>query len=374
MKVFISSVTYMLKDERNALPPFLRLFDHEPLRFEDFTAQDRSAREACLAGVEAADVYVLLLGPTYGEPFPDTSLAPTHEEFRLARNRGIPILVFRKAVDVEPEARQSAFLDEVGHYVNGRFWRSFADPLALNQAVGEALKELGTSVGPLVLRRVEGHLDVPWMTRTGLVPEHPLSPVLELHLIPIGGRFVAATALAARAAALARDARTSGFVAEADPLSTGSDNSRAWAIRPPETSGGGWRSPNLDALRGLVATATGGAAAFMPLATDIFGALVNRASLQHDLAQLLALAAPHVEVGGDVALAVALAHSESVWEGDPGLVGSRSSSTMRTSSNVTITVEPTICVSSDALTRAAGEIAAELAIRLLNELKQVSSY
>ena len=51
MKVFISSVTHLLKEERGALPPFLKLFDHEPLRFEDFEAQDRSSREACLAGV-----------------------------------------------------------------------------------------------------------------------------------------------------------------------------------------------------------------------------------------------------------------------------------------------------------------------------------
>jgi hypothetical protein len=70
MKVFISSVTHLLKEERRALPPFLKLFDHTPLRFEDFEAQDRSSREACLAGVEAADVYVLLLGPRYGTPFP----------------------------------------------------------------------------------------------------------------------------------------------------------------------------------------------------------------------------------------------------------------------------------------------------------------
>lgn len=45
--------THLLNEERGALPPFLRLFDHEPLRFEDFEAQDRSSREACLAGVEA---------------------------------------------------------------------------------------------------------------------------------------------------------------------------------------------------------------------------------------------------------------------------------------------------------------------------------
>lgn len=112
MKVFISSVTHFLKEERAALPPFLRLFDYDPLRFEDFEAQDRSSREACLAGVEAADVYLLLLGPRYGMPFQDTGLSPTAEEFRRARQRGIPILVFNKTVDEDDEPAQVDFKRE----------------------------------------------------------------------------------------------------------------------------------------------------------------------------------------------------------------------------------------------------------------------
>jgi len=46
MQVFIPSVTDPLNDERAALSPFLRLFDDEPLRLEDFEAKDRSSREA----------------------------------------------------------------------------------------------------------------------------------------------------------------------------------------------------------------------------------------------------------------------------------------------------------------------------------------
>jgi hypothetical protein len=134
MKVFISSVTAFLKEERNALPAFLKVADHEPLRFEDFTAQDRSSREACLAGVDAADVYLLLLGPKYGEPLPDSDRAPTAEEFTRARQRGIPILVFNKDVDEPDEPAQAEFKNEVGHYVSGRFWKSFTDPMSCNFA------------------------------------------------------------------------------------------------------------------------------------------------------------------------------------------------------------------------------------------------
>jgi hypothetical protein len=112
------------------------LFDHEPLRFEDFEAQDRSSREACLAGVETADVYVPLVGPRDGTPFPDSGLSPTAEEFRRARQRGIPILVFNKTVDEDDEPAQVDFKGEVGHYVNGRLRRSFTDAVvAIRQSV-----------------------------------------------------------------------------------------------------------------------------------------------------------------------------------------------------------------------------------------------
>src|SRR4051812_14464769 len=112
MKAFISSVTAFLKEERNALPAFLQVADHEPLRFEDFSAQDRSSREACLRGVDAAEVYLLLLGPKYGDLLPDSGKAPTAEEFTRARQRGIPILVFNKDVDEPDEPAQAAFKGE----------------------------------------------------------------------------------------------------------------------------------------------------------------------------------------------------------------------------------------------------------------------
>lgn len=152
-------------------------------------------------------MYVLLLGPKYGDPFPDSGLSPTAEEFRRARQGGIPILGFNNVVDEADEPQQAAFKDEVGHYVNGRFWRSFTDPLACNQAVGEALKQLQVDVGPV--RRAPPPLPVavPWLADihaadgrgafsggvysygargNGLVPGSVYAPVLELHLVPVG--------------------------------------------------------------------------------------------------------------------------------------------------------------------------------------------
>lgn len=92
---------------------------------------------------------MLLVGPKHGDPFPDSGLSPTAEEFHRARHCGILILVSNKVVAKADEPKQAAFEEEVGGYVNGRFWRSFHRSAACNQAVGEALKELQVDVGPI---------------------------------------------------------------------------------------------------------------------------------------------------------------------------------------------------------------------------------
>jgi hypothetical protein len=143
-----------------------------------------------------------LLGPRYGTPFPDTDLSPTAEEFRRARQRGIPILVFNKTVDEEDEPAQVDFKGEVGHYINGRLWRSFADPASCDQAVGEALKALDAQRGPIPRTTPQEPVTVPWLSeiqlsapiipasgfggaRSSAVPASVSAPVLEFHVLGV---------------------------------------------------------------------------------------------------------------------------------------------------------------------------------------------
>jgi hypothetical protein len=65
-----------LEEEHDSLPGLIMALGHEPVRFEDFTAQPVPSREACLKGVESADLYLLLLGPHYGQPLPETGKSP----------------------------------------------------------------------------------------------------------------------------------------------------------------------------------------------------------------------------------------------------------------------------------------------------------
>jgi len=378
VKVFISSVRYLLKDERNGLPPFLEVMGHKGLRFEDFSAPDASSREACLAGVAAADVYALLLGPKYGDPFRDTGKSPTHEEFIAARNRGIPILVFAKTTDEPDEPAQVEFKKEVGHYVNGRFWKFFEDPMSLNLAVGHALNDLKLPAAAFRLLPLASPSTVRWLDYgNGLRPREVDAPVLELHLVPTPPAGVAsATALAASATALASDVRTTGFVPNHEPVQPGSTNDRAWAARPPESkhhrtsTASGWYE---QAWRGAATAADGTATAWLSLPTDFLGTLVDEPSLRRHVLTLLTVAAPHVGDSDQIAVACRLSPAGRVNEGDPNEIGKQSGGSVRMR-DVDIVIEPTFAVACDQLTTHTGDLAAEVATRLINDVRQIPPY
>lgn len=246
VKVFISSVTNLLKEEREALPPFLRVIDRDALRFEDFLSQDRSSRQACIAGVESAEVYVLLLGPRYGEPFPDTGLSPTAEEYRAARNLGRPILVFAKSTDEPDEPRQAEFKEEVGHYVNGRFWKSFTNPMSLTIAVGQALMELPVPNQPFRLRPLASPVQVWGATVAGwLKTDYSMAPDLAYNTFPFPERTATGEQRVVQAVLDARAAHPGSSLADLyDPLGMPQDVlpahralDRSWTSRSPDDAG-----------------------------------------------------------------------------------------------------------------------------------------
>jgi len=334
-----------------------------------------------LAGAEAADVYVLLLGPRYGDPLPDSGIAPTAEEFRIAERRGIPILVFVKNTDEPDEPAQAEFKKEVGHYVNGRFWSYFDDPLSLNIAVGEALKALPPADAPLRLIPVPQPPAVAWLDEaTGLRPRGVDAPVLELHLVPTGApvAVAGAGALAATAKSLARDVRAFGLVADHQGLDTGSNNFRAWAARRPHAEhhqsdrAVGWTE---EAWGGVAVTASGAVVAWQSLPRDMFGSFVQQRSLQTQITQMTGLLAPYVTEAVQVAVAVRLAPAHDVKEGDPARVGHRNSGGgLRSRASLPVVQEPTFAVETAVLTQARGDLADEIATRLMNDIRQIPAW
>jgi hypothetical protein len=377
MKVFISSVTYALKAERDALAAQLKVVPpYQPLRFEDFTAQGRSSREACLAGVEACDVYVLLLGPRYGDVLADTGKAPTEEEFEHARRLGKEILVFVKDIDEEDEPRQAEFKTRVQSYVNGYFRGSFVDPLSLNLAVTAALAGVTLGPAPIEWSTLPEPAGLVWRWDVPAVRDSRVSgPVLDVHLLPVGAQPLRATQLQGLPGALTRSARDAGFFAETDAVQAANDSAMAWAWVPNQ-SGGGVGSFLTDrhepTHRGFVAHRSGQLSVFEELPTDFMGALVNREDLQRRLSRLVVLAAGAMPSDTTaVAPAASLAPLDRVFEGDPSKVGGRHQGTMRMTAGAAAVMNPIATVSLRAVIDHSGDVAAEMAAELLDGLRQV---
>jgi hypothetical protein len=125
MKVFLSSPIRGLEPFRDAAGRAAAALRHEVKRSEDFGAAADTPQQACLAGMRWADVVVLLLGARYGERQP-SGLSATHEEYREAKSR-CPVLAFVQR-DMQPEAPQREFIDEVRGWAGGVFAGDFASP------------------------------------------------------------------------------------------------------------------------------------------------------------------------------------------------------------------------------------------------------
>lgn len=112
LRVFISSVQKELADERMAVQILLStdvfLQRHSvPRLFEYTPASLTPKKKGYLDLLGTCNVCLLILGQEYGAKNEDTGLSATHEEYRLAKERGLPILPCVKGDRLfarEPEA------------------------------------------------------------------------------------------------------------------------------------------------------------------------------------------------------------------------------------------------------------------------------
>jgi tetratricopeptide (TPR) repeat protein len=129
---------------------------HSPVDMTYFTARDTQPAEYCRERVVEADVYIGIIGLTYGTPVQDRpDLSYTELEFELATDHGMPRLVFlldddtelpipaRHLVDREYGARQDAFRDRLRRA--GIAVASVRSPAELETHLYQALAELGAS-------------------------------------------------------------------------------------------------------------------------------------------------------------------------------------------------------------------------------------
>lgn len=362
MKIFISSVRRGLEAERDSLPGLLRAVGHEPLRFEDFTAQSVPSREACLAGVRQADAYVLLLGPHYGSIFPETGRSPTHEEYVAAQAKGIPRLVFRKnGVELEPD--QASFLGEIESYSTGIFRDSFEGAVDLQAKVIAAINQL--PAGALEWHRLDAPVAVRWRS-TGGQRQLTANPELYVHVVPVGGAPLPRRQIAELPDQLAQRIRALQLVPASAPIDVGMDDAGAYALLP-DHERRGWRDADHGGPAGCRIESTGQRTAIERLPRDSMGVLLDGPDLTERVARNLRLLGALAPLESSLhAIALEMHSTSMAVVGSIVQLGNRSSASGLSLSDGPILVEPDEAVTAAAFDRGALEAARPMIDQLLD--------
>lgn len=136
-KVFISSVQSEFAEEREFLvdyfrtDPLLKTF-FEPFIFEEVPATTHSVQNVYLKEVELSDIYIGLLGQSYG--YEDSKgISPTEKEYDLAKKMFIPRWIYIKKVDKNKrEIKEEVFIKKIEQDVSRKM---FSDKNSLKEAV-----------------------------------------------------------------------------------------------------------------------------------------------------------------------------------------------------------------------------------------------
>jgi predicted HTH transcriptional regulator len=144
LRIFVSSAQKELEDERLIVQnlvgtdPFLSAHC-QPVLYEYEPASPEKAMDGCLAMLDRCEVYVVMVGAEYGTLVGDLSI--THAEYRCAKEKGLPILVFIKGPRTRKrESGTVALLKEIE--ADGFKYKRFGNVIELQKEVRAALVKL----------------------------------------------------------------------------------------------------------------------------------------------------------------------------------------------------------------------------------------
>jgi tetratricopeptide (TPR) repeat protein len=176
LRIFVSSTLRECADERAVARRAIRSINHSPILFEDLGARPHPPRTMYLRGLNQAHVFVGIYRDNYGWTAPGMSISGLEDELRLARELGLPRLLYEYRPGDKRDARLAELLDEVkqdtvtvSHYEEAAelFDRMRDDITAIvaERFVGigvadsippappkERLTRLARSLGPLIAR------------------------------------------------------------------------------------------------------------------------------------------------------------------------------------------------------------------------------
>jgi len=365
MRIFVSSVTAGLAEERRGLAGLIEALGHDPVMFEKFGARPDPSRQECLEEVQRSDVYLLLLGAFYGHRFPETGQSATHDEFVAARTAGIPCLVFRKT-GVEPEPEQAAFISEVGNYASGSFWADFVDVADLQPLVVRAIRELEVAPSPLTFEPLASPPTVDWKDDWGGARARGWGHVdtfVELHVAPLVVSGLSARQMNDLPDAVVSKLRTFGVLPTAAGANVETTDDAVTVTLPVQER----RHDHMTERQfgGLRVAKSGQVTAWTILPRDSLGAMLDADDLAEAVAQQLRVIGILNLMSGDrFALSVGLG-------GEMGLVSvakpgvPRNSASIGFGSDEPVRVEPDESVSAAAFDTGADDVSRLLTRALL---------
>lgn len=365
MRVFISSVRVGLETERDALPGLIRALGHDPIRFEDFTAQSAPSRQACLDALETCDIYLLLVGAHYGHVFPESGQSATHDEWMDATRIGLPRYVFRKA-DVELEERQVSFIETLGDYGAGRFYSTFRDATSLQSAVAAVLRDAESSPTALSYRPLTSPVSLHWRSeRSSGGFSNAEGARLEIHVLPLDSQNLSRRVMEQVTEGLPIKVRASGLVSPTEALDVGTTATTA-TLTVPAAPQPRWGGVSDGSLTSVTIHQDGAIVVSFSLPGDQMGSLLDPEDVSRRASAALRLAG-QLEVSGapELAIGVGLSSTSTVSIGSVTGVSRNSSSSRMNSAPVHI--EPDERISRAALDRGADEVASSLSRALLRE-------
>lgn len=170
--IFISS-TSDLETERKQLIEGLRPI-YDPYAYEEDRAQGRSPESRIEEMIQRSDVFVGIVGGSYGTPESPTS-SIVQWEFDTAKEKGLmPMMFVRQLTQAQVDPRQQKFIEAIRDFHSGVWCKFFQTPTELLTLVVYSLqKYLSES-----LNRYRGVISQ-WLNRI-LLPIAILVPVLLL--------------------------------------------------------------------------------------------------------------------------------------------------------------------------------------------------
>ncbi len=142
-RVFISSIQSGFKDVREAVRAATESLGKLPIMAEGTGASPDPSKRTLLDRVAEADVFLLLIGPRYGQRGA-SGFSPTEDEFNEARRLTKPILVLIQ--EGERDAEQEEFIQRVrGTWEEGHFAPTFRDASDVGLLAVRSLSQMAAS-------------------------------------------------------------------------------------------------------------------------------------------------------------------------------------------------------------------------------------